>query len=69
MRTERVSGGRSSRIVEPDLDMNRKGARAPIALSRLWELLRVLTPSGRPMGPPMRSIDRELQEAWPSRER
>jgi len=69
MRTNRVSGGRLSRIVEPELDMNRKGARAPIALSRLWELLLVLTPGGRGMGPPMRSIDRELQEAWPSRER
>ncbi len=66
---DRVSAGRLSRIVEPELDMNRKGARAPIALSRLWELLRVLTPGGRAMGPPMRSIDRELQEAWPSRER
>ncbi len=59
----------SSRVVEPELDMNRPRPRITGGLSRLWELLRWLAPSGRPMGPPMRSVDRELQELWPSRER
>jgi hypothetical protein len=29
----------------------------------------VLVPAVRLTGPPMRSVDRELQEAWPSRDR
>lgn len=69
MEANRVSPGLSSRVVEHELDMNRKRVRELIALNRLRELLRVLTPGGGAMGSPMRSIDRELQEAWPSGDR
>lgn len=63
---ELILGSRqSSRVVEPELDMNRRGPRIAGALSRLWELVRLFTSGGRAMGPPMRSVDRELEEAWP----
>jgi hypothetical protein len=59
--------GGSSRVVEPELDMNRRGPVAVASRNRLSDLLRWLSPGGRPMGPPMRSVDRELEEVWPSR--
>ncbi len=57
----------SARVVESELDMQRRGRLASPALSRLGELMRWLGPSPRSMGPPMRSIDRELEELFPSR--
>jgi hypothetical protein len=64
----RIQSG-SSRVVEPELDMNRERRRSPAAaLARLFEALRWLTPSGQAMGPPMRSVGRELEEAFPSRD-
>jgi hypothetical protein len=61
--------GQSAQVIEHELDMNRQGSRAALRMSRLKDLLRLLTPGGRAMGPPMRSVDRELQEVWPARER
>ncbi len=56
-------------VVEPELDMNRIRPRQS-ALSRLFEILRWLTPAGHQVvGPPRRSVGRELEEAWPSGER
>ena len=60
---------KSSRVVEPELDMNRRSQRMTAGLSWLWDFLRMLAPGSRTIGPPMRSVDRELQELWPSRER
>jgi hypothetical protein len=65
MEANQMSG--ASRVVEPELDMNRRGPAVVAPRNRLSELLRWLSPGGRPMGPPMRSVDRELQEVWPSR--
>jgi hypothetical protein len=64
-----VGSNGSSRVVEPELDMKRRGPRMAARMVRLRDLLRVLAPAGGAMGPPMRSVDRELQEAWPSRDR
>jgi hypothetical protein len=57
----------SSRVVEPELDMNRRGPAVAAPRNRLSGLLRWLSPGGHPMGPPMRSVDREVEEVWPSR--
>jgi hypothetical protein len=57
------------RVVEPELDMNRMRPRQS-PLGRLIQMFRWLTPTGRDVvGPPRRSIGRELEEAWPSNEK
>jgi hypothetical protein len=37
--------------------------------SRLFELMRWLVSNGRQTGSPMRSVAREIEELWPSRDR
>ena len=59
----------SSRVVEPELDMNRQSRRVAASVFWLRDLLRVFVPAGRLTAPPMRSVDRELEEAWPSHDR
>jgi len=59
----------SRRVVEPDLDMNRLAERSSPA-GRIFEWLRWLMPLSRSViGPPRRSVERELEETWPSNER
>jgi hypothetical protein len=61
--------GEHVRVVEPELDMKRMRPR-PSALGRIIEILRWLAPISRePVGPPRRSVGRELEEAWPSVEK
>ena len=51
------------RVVEPELDMQRAAHTRPSAiLGRIGALVRWMMPAGRPIAPPMRSIDRELWE-------
>jgi hypothetical protein len=57
----------SARVVEPELDMERRRPRVPATFTRLNELMKWLGPSRGPIGPPMRSVDRELEELFPSR--
>lgn len=57
-----------SRIVEHELDMVRS-AKRPVAGARpLAWILNWLMPSGRLVGPPMRSVARELEETFPGRD-
>ena len=57
------------RVIEAELDMNRLAAR-PSTAARILDLWRWLMPLGRfTVGTPKRSIERELEEAWPSYER
>jgi hypothetical protein len=57
-----------SKIVEHDLDMVRRAER-PIPVSgRLSRILNWLMPADRTVGPPMRSVARELEEAFPARD-
>jgi hypothetical protein len=53
-------------VVEPELDMARTRAVAAPAISRMQRLLRWLMPDDRGARPPMRSVDRELEETFPS---
>lgn len=61
--------GGAERVVEPELDMQRRGPQEPAMASRFVELVRWLAPHARPTGSPMRSVAREIEELWPSRER
>jgi hypothetical protein len=55
------------RVVEPELDMERLGRRQLAAVNLIRELMRKLVPTAqRPVRSPMRSIAREIEEAWPS---
>ena len=62
---QRYSAGRG-RVVEPELDMARTRAVATPAISKVQRLLRWLMPNDRGARPPMRSVDRELEETFPS---
>ena len=58
----------NSRIIEHELDMVRSAERPVAGMSPLTRILNWLMPSGRLVGPPMRSVARELEEAYPGRE-
>lgn len=46
-----------------------RSAERPVAgVWRLTRILNWLMPSGRLIGPPMRSVARELEEAYPGRD-
>jgi len=61
-----VRSSGSARIVEPELDMNRQNHHTPVVMTRLARIVRWLMPETRRVGPPMRSIAREMEEAFPS---
>jgi len=58
----------NSQIVEHELDMVRSAERPVASLRPLARILDWLMPSGRLIGPPMRSVARELEETYPGRE-
>lgn len=57
-----------SRIVEHDLDMVRSAERPAPVSGRLSRILNWLMPAERSVGPPMRSVAREMEEAYPARD-
>jgi len=58
----------NSRIVEHELDMARSAERPVAGVRPLTRILNWLMPSGRLVGPPMRSVARELEETYPGRD-
>ena len=46
--------------------MVRRSERAPVVASGIARILKWLMPTRRPVEPPMRSIARELEEAFPA---
>ncbi len=56
------------RIVEHELDMERRAAPARSVAGRFERLLAWFMPHGRQVAPPMRSVARELEELMPSRD-
>ena len=57
------------RVVEPELDMHRLRPRQSPTASIFRDFVRKLLPAGQsPVHAPMRSIAREIEEAWPSGE-
>jgi hypothetical protein len=67
---ERTRYDRPQQVIEPELDMDRLRPQQLPTMGKLRGLMRWLLPSehGR-VRPPMRSIERELEEVWPSGER
>lgn len=61
--------GGAGRVVEPEMDMKRGGPQESAMTSRIAELVRWLAPNARATGSPMRSVAREIEELWPSRDR
>lgn len=59
---------RAARVVEPELDMKRPTPRPSVVLENAYRLLRWLMPEGQSTGAPMRSVARELEEAFPRSE-
>jgi hypothetical protein len=59
---------RPRRVIEPELDMNRRRPQPSAAGSLIRELMRWLSPGTQMVGAPMRSVDRELEEIWPTRD-
>jgi hypothetical protein len=56
------------RIVEHELDMVRSSERPIAGVPTLTRILNWLMPASRVIGPPMRSVARELEEAFPGRD-
>ena len=65
---DRVRADQNASVVEPELDMNRQHRRESALLLRFWRFIQWLTPESGMVGPPMRSIARELEERFPSRD-
>ena len=57
------------RVVEPELDMSRLRPQPSATVLRIRGLMRWLIPSLGVTAAPMRSIAREIEEAFPSGER
>jgi hypothetical protein len=53
------------RIVEHELDMVRSEERPAVIVGRLSRIISWLMPDRRSVGSPMRSVARELEEAFP----
>lgn len=64
-----LGSAEAEQVVEHDMDMKRAKSQESAVTSRLAELMRWLAPNGRPTGSPMRSVAREIEELWPSRDR
>jgi hypothetical protein len=64
--SDQISNHTQGRVVEHELDMHRIGAQPSAAASRLREWMRWLMPGTHAVAAPMRSVDRELEDVWPS---
>jgi hypothetical protein len=60
---------RLERAIETEIDMHRPAPRRSIVVHNLSRLLRWMLPEGNSIGPPMRSVAREMEEIFPSEER
>ena len=58
----------NSLIVEHELDMVRSAERPAAGVPTLMRIRNWLMPSGRLVASPMRSVARELEESFPSRD-
>ena len=62
----RGRSNRRGRIIDHELDMLRMPPGKSITPNSLMRMLRGLKPSGALVGAPMRSVDRDLEDRWPS---
>jgi len=64
--SDRISNHMRGQVIEHELDMNRLGSHPSPTVTKLRGWLRWLMPRAHPVGAPMRSVDRELEDVWPS---
>jgi hypothetical protein len=64
----KLASRHDGRIVEHELDMVRLAERRAPVSGRVAKIFRWLMPAARVVGPPMRSVGRELEEAYPGRD-
>jgi len=57
---------RMARALDAEIDMRRPPPRRSTIAHNISRLLRWMMPEGNSMGPPMRSVARELEEVFPS---
>lgn len=62
----RISNHMRGQVIEHELDMNRSGSQSSATVSKLRVWMRWLMPGAHAVGAPMRSVDRELEDVWPS---
>jgi hypothetical protein len=60
------SPNRTARAVDAEIDMRRYAPRPSTIAHNISRLLRWMMPEGNSIGPPMRSVARELEEVFPS---
>jgi hypothetical protein len=60
------SPNRTARAVDVEIDMRRPTPRPSTIARNISRLLRWMLPQGNSMGPPMRSVAREIEEVFPS---
>jgi hypothetical protein len=58
-----------ARAADAEIDMRRPAPRRSTILHKFSRLLQSMLPQGNSIGPPMRSVGRELEEIFPSDER
>jgi hypothetical protein len=64
----RLAKRHNSQIVEHELDMVRSAERPAAGVPTLTRIRNWLMPAGRLTAPPMRSVARQLEEAYPTRD-
>ncbi len=62
----RISEHARGQVIEHELDMNRTRTQPSATASKLRGWMRWLMPGAHLVGAPMRSVDRELEDVWPS---
>jgi hypothetical protein len=62
----RSPNGAQARIIDPELDMQRARLAKQVTFPQLRRLVEWLVPPSRGVGPPMRSVAREIEEAFPA---
>ena len=63
------SPDRMARVMDAEIDMRRPPPRRSKIVHNFSRVLRWMLPEGNSIGPPMRSVARELEEIFPSDER
>ena len=61
-----VVGENQARVIEHELDMRRGDFSPVVAPSRIGRLVRRLISGANPVVSPMRSVDRKLEDQYPS---
>jgi hypothetical protein len=62
----RITESTRGQVIEHELDMNRVRTQPSATASKLRRWMRWLMPGAHRVGAPMRSVDRELEDVWPS---